>query len=111
MKKLLIVLLLLFILLNICNYTSIEKFSNHPNNNLYNISYNTLFQCKNIYSELKNTLNERFNSNELDVTLQELDALDKELEVICKERGFNNGCLNGKSVDEDKMITNPFANE
>ena len=111
MKKLLIVLLLIIILLNICNYTSIEKFSNDPNNNLYNISYNTLFQCKNIYSELKNKLNERFNSNELDVTLQELDALDKEIEFTCKERGFNDGCLNGKSIDEETMLTDPFANE
>ena len=111
MKKLLIVLLLIIVLLNICTYTSIEKLTNESNNNLYDISYNTLFQCKNIYSELKNKLNERFNSNELDVTLQELNALDKELEFTCKEREFNDGCLNGKSIDEEAMITDPFANE
>ena len=49
MKKILITILLIIILLNVCNYTTIEKLTNESNSDLYNTSYNTLFQCKNIY--------------------------------------------------------------
>ena len=107
MKKLLILILIIIILLNIVNCNDIEKITNKTDN-LYNMSYNTVFYCKNIYNELDKQLNERFNSRNLDAKLEELESLDKELESKCKSlETLKNGCLKEQTINIPK-IDSPY---
>ena len=108
MKKILILILLIIILLNIVNNNNIEKLTNESNN-LYKISYNTLFNCENIYNDLKEQLNEKFNSNKLNNTIKKLEVLDHALEVKCKSlEKFRNGCLEEQTIEMPE-IESPYA--